>query len=1561
MKKRCKTGILCLTILSMLLSVPKITFADSDNIKDSDCEIRYRKDPVQENKVWKIKFNKELDSSSINNDDVIIKDENDKKVYCEVSLDKDDKDNKTVKVKPNSRLKQGKKYSITVKKKSFKSKKDGKTNSKNVRMYFYIKNAYAGLPYENGLIVVRDTAYSIDYLASNSKLKNEILNDSYTIYYCYSPTEQKIRNIFGNIDMSKDDIQRHYNKMTYVSADGAKTFYEWNDEESQYDLIEPAVKTEVTVNSQAKVMMVDVKEVKGIDGAVYYKLAHSNDIKRIGETIVYTSKNLREPIYILNYNKNVIAKGELNTQFANEKENKLKVMRDINKGNTSGNINNNGYVVENSDGYIFYNNTGDRNSLYKLDGNGMFNNAIAYDNAQYINAVDDWVFYSNYSDKGKLYKIKKDGTCRRKLSDDMASYVTVSGDWIYYCNHSDGGKIYKIRPDGSGRAKITPSFNHETAYLNVSGDWIYFTDVTDKHRPYIINSDGTYIAKLSDEWADSIQVVGEWVYYTSSTGVLSKVKKDGSGHIIAIKGQAREFDKGFHLNVVGNWVFYSNYLDSGKLYKIRTDGSGEKKKLTNETVDYINVVGNYLYFTSRGKLFRLPIDTDGSIKPEQISKSNGKHTIIQMDDQKVIVSYSDVNMKLADLEDKYLPKKVPGIMDDNTMHQFSVDWDRKNARVNNGVRTYTGDIIGFNKKIKLELIIPSEMLNENNTVYVYKNIDKNSDTIVVENDFDNNLIAFPAKLNVGDIVNVYDDKDCKKLLGKATVSRDGTKNAAKIQRIELDKYGENSTWITVMRKGKAESKPTEIRHSNIPLIGKVEDKDDPSNFNFYDNGLGLGVDGRDFSIMDWHTSNYMADSEYELYILPSNSKIDVARDNFEPKAVIKNGSKWTGTSSIKTDSRKSTLRKGKYSMYLTTTFVGEASEDNRGKRPIVKGKMSSNPGVIDVQEETLPKNLSMRTRGSVQRGADIVLSSAPKEGEQVWLIPVNIGKNTTKVNDIEFQKKNKELRERIKKLMEQTESWISEKPDKWPLSFNDENNTYSGDENAKKIINELGVGCLVGDGFKNIIKAPTGMDPNSSDYADIEYKLLTVNKVGSAGLSREIITVDNKPPKMFNEFTTKLEISDKKPEESFKAKVIDEGNTIGTVNSNISVYIVQSGAESNNKEELDNAVRQRVAKKFTISKGVPYNFNLNGLEAITKKDYENYYQSKNLKNYKVLAIDEAGNISNITWFNIIVDTDKLKTLVDECNHVTKDLAALNSEQEKILKPILDRARDMLMNAGKKTQRDIDLMGNQLESAMESVGIPVPDYDGKPSYKQTPQRVLKAIVNGLYLKQNNTYVKDGSVIDSNLQLDEQYTLEPKANIEWFSSDESVITNKGVITRAGRDKRVTLTAKIKYKDIVKQKKFNIVVAGIDIEAKISSASVKDGEMEIQFVRPVNEEFIDTYKIMVSKKKLSDNDINSIIGSSHEDSKFSTVDTMKDNNSVEIDQDSDGNKFEKGTYYVYMVTIPKNNRTDIIVSPYKTIVIKEDDLKKEEAITKEDKEVKSLDSKTKPEVEVSDKNKK
>ena len=65
----------------------------------------------------------------------------------------------------------------------------------------------------------------------------------------------------------------------------------------------------------------------------------------------------------------------------------------------------------------------------------------------------EWIYYKNSDDDYKLYKIKTDGSKRQKVSDDTFGCINVVGDWIYYSNWSEGYEIYKVKTDGSERQK----------------------------------------------------------------------------------------------------------------------------------------------------------------------------------------------------------------------------------------------------------------------------------------------------------------------------------------------------------------------------------------------------------------------------------------------------------------------------------------------------------------------------------------------------------------------------------------------------------------------------------------------------------------------------------------------------------------------------------------------------------------------------------------------------------------------------------------------------------------------------------------------------------------------------------------------------------------------------------------------------------------------------------------------------------------------------------------------------------------------------------------------------
>ena len=59
----------------------------------------------------------------------------------------------------------------------------------------------------------------------------------------------------------------------------------------------------------------------------------------------------------------------------------------------------------------------------------------------------------------------------------------------------------------------------------------------------------------------------------------------------------------------GDWIYYSNYngVDGDKIYKIKTDGTG-KIELTGDRAFYINVAGDWIYYTNNddgGKIYKI--------------------------------------------------------------------------------------------------------------------------------------------------------------------------------------------------------------------------------------------------------------------------------------------------------------------------------------------------------------------------------------------------------------------------------------------------------------------------------------------------------------------------------------------------------------------------------------------------------------------------------------------------------------------------------------------------------------------------------------------------------------------------------------------------------------------------------------------------------------------------------------------------------------------------------------------------------------------------------------------
>ncbi|UNC91112.1 DUF5050 domain-containing protein [Candidatus Contubernalis alkaliaceticus] len=88
---------------------------------------------------------------------------------------------------------------------------------------------------------------------------------------------------------------------------------------------------------------------------------------------------------------------------------------------------------------------------------------------------------------------------------------------------------------------------------------------------------------------------GNWVYFSNEGdgGKLYRMNLDGSDLTRLNEDNSK------YINVVGSWVYYANVDDDYKVYKIKTDGSG----LTRLNDDYsrsINVVGEWVYYIEYG-------------------------------------------------------------------------------------------------------------------------------------------------------------------------------------------------------------------------------------------------------------------------------------------------------------------------------------------------------------------------------------------------------------------------------------------------------------------------------------------------------------------------------------------------------------------------------------------------------------------------------------------------------------------------------------------------------------------------------------------------------------------------------------------------------------------------------------------------------------------------------------------------------------------------------------------------------------------------------------------------
>ncbi len=175
-------------------------------------------------------------------------------------------------------------------------------------------------------------------------------------------------------------------------------------------------------------------------------------------------------------------------------------------------------------------------------------------------------------------------------------FVCEKDDWVYTSMYKNG--LWKIKKDGSEKVQISKD---SANYLNIVGDWIYYSSSTylpenDRLRLHKMKLDGSSVSKLSTSIVDFVNVVGDWIYYIDANSGYKpyKIRLDG-------KGKSKISDVQMKYMIVDDGWIYFQKVSSDTLWKMRTNGS-DLKELSYVYGSKLRIIkdGNWLYFISDG-------------------------------------------------------------------------------------------------------------------------------------------------------------------------------------------------------------------------------------------------------------------------------------------------------------------------------------------------------------------------------------------------------------------------------------------------------------------------------------------------------------------------------------------------------------------------------------------------------------------------------------------------------------------------------------------------------------------------------------------------------------------------------------------------------------------------------------------------------------------------------------------------------------------------------------------------------------------------------------------------
>ncbi|UZQ50765.1 DUF5050 domain-containing protein [Clostridium kluyveri] len=678
-------------------------------------------------------------------------------------------------------------------------------------------------------IVVGNNVYDISYLTSNiSKINDEVMNNLGSIFYVDSNNVTK--DIFTGSTLDDGQIvNRVGNTLNYYTSSGTVQKLV-ADSNNQFDpnginvgdlsaVINITYKKIEVGSEPLYAYTVKVTQVLGLQDAAYFSIDTSSTVPLTQvNTYIGTALTSTPRLIIYDTKQKDIASGSVMGVSLGGDSGTIDVPVSLHydgsqqiptgNGNSSVNLVNTGFsVVDPDNEWMYYVNTADKNKLYKKSVSGADNSPISDDKVGYINLLGDWVYYINYTDDSKIYKVRTDGTQKQKVADDMASCLNILSGKIYYINHSDRARIYVI--DSQGRRQLC---SDSASMLSAgSNNFLYYVNTLDDNKLYKYLLTNSTKSTVSDVSVQFLNVLGDSsVFYTGKDGLLyasSGTYYSNPNGVTAVTNVPTGKGNSSTLKAVNdvltvicaeddNNIYYKSYVDGGKLYKLDKK-SGNGYKVVDDSVEYVNIIGDYIYYTKSGKLYYVPKDSDGTVKGTAVIKPKSTLKISKLGTIDTI--------RTDDINKINFPDRVAATMSDNSTAQLVVNWDKTIPKPSKGVYTFTGTVLGYGNKVSLNVILDSGIIDINNVTVV--NGVGSKDTVTV------------TKLSQGDIISIYTNYTDTKPVKTATAGANGT---AVVSGLNLNSNGDY-LYITVTRTNKSEGEKSAYMYGpEVPVNFSVD-------------------------------------------------------------------------------------------------------------------------------------------------------------------------------------------------------------------------------------------------------------------------------------------------------------------------------------------------------------------------------------------------------------------------------------------------------------------------------------------------------------------------------------------------------------------------------------------------------------------------------------------------------------------------------------------------------------------------------------------------------------------